>query len=75
MKEPGKALADLQEAVSDTPTATRLYHLARAHHESKDTSKVRAILREARKKGLEVARLHPVEQDAARELLAEYGMR
>jgi tetratricopeptide (TPR) repeat protein len=75
LKQPERALADLEEAVTEAPTPVRLYHLARVHHENKEPSRARETLRRAREKGLDVALLHPVEQQAARELLAEYGMR
>lgn len=75
LKEPQKALADLKEATDESPTPVRLLHLARAHHEEKDAKKARDLLRQAKEKGLQVATLHPVEQEAAKRLLDEYGIR
>jgi tetratricopeptide (TPR) repeat protein len=74
-KEPRKALEDLQEANSDAPTPTRLFHLAQAHHAAGERVKASDSLREAKRRGLEVAKLHPVEQQACRELLQEYGIK
>jgi len=69
------ALSDLKEAIADTPTAARLFHLARAHYQARDKDNAVRALTEAKKKGLKVSDLHPVEQQACRELLAEYGVR
>jgi tetratricopeptide (TPR) repeat protein len=66
-----KALADFKEAAEDTPTPTILFHLARAHHLAKDRNTATDILRQARKAGLEPAKLHPVEQMPCRSLLEE----
>jgi tetratricopeptide (TPR) repeat protein len=66
-----KALADFKEAAEDAPTPTVLFHLARAHNVVKDKNAAEAVLREARKAGLEPAKLHPVEQSACNELLKE----
>src|SRR5262249_53109111 len=72
LKEPAKAVVDLKEALQEGETANRLYRLARGHHESPETDKARAALRQAKAKGLEVSSLHPVEHEEARKLLAEY---
>jgi Tfp pilus assembly protein PilF len=74
-KDTARALADLREANGEGPTAARLFHLARAHHEERDAKRAREALRQAKEQGLQVANLHPVEQDLARRLLEEYGMR
>jgi cellulose synthase operon protein C len=75
LRDTAKALADLKEASSEEPTPVRLFHLAKVLHAERDTSKAREVLRQAKEKGLQVAQLHPVEQDAARRLLDEYGIR
>jgi tetratricopeptide (TPR) repeat protein len=75
LNRPDQAQVDLEEAIKDTPSAVHLYHLARVHHVSKEPSKARATLRRAKEKGLDVAQLHPVEQQTAREMLAEYELR
>src|SRR5262249_2181243 len=70
-----QALADLKEAVDEAPTPAHLFHLARAHHQRSEPTQAKKALDEAKKRGLEVASLHPVEQEAARKLLEEYGVR
>ncbi len=74
LKDPDSAITDLKEAAADGTSAQRLFHLARAHHEAKDKESARTALTRAKDAGLEVAILHPVEQEAARKLLAAYGM-
>jgi tetratricopeptide (TPR) repeat protein len=69
-----QALADFREATEEAPTPTRLYHLAKAYHQARKRGEAAQALRDAKSKGLKVAALHPVEQDAARRLLAEYGL-
>ncbi|MFO0842183.1 MAG: tetratricopeptide repeat protein [Gemmataceae bacterium] len=75
LRDTARALADLREASAEEPTPVRLFHLAKAHHADRDTTRAREVLRQAKEKGLQVAQLHPVEQDAARRLLDEYGIR
>jgi tetratricopeptide (TPR) repeat protein len=75
LKQPDKAVADLKEATSDTPTPTRLFHLARAYHEARDRTSATRILGEAKKKGLKPEALHPVEQQACKDLFATYDIR
>ena len=72
-KNTAKALGDLEEATADSPTPTRLYHLARALHADRKTDRVRQVLTQAKDKGLQASVLHPVEQEACRRLLEEYG--
>jgi Tfp pilus assembly protein PilF len=73
-KETEKAIADLKEAAAEAPTPTRLFHLAQAHHLAKQPTAARQALRQAKERGLEVATLHPVEQQACKELLEEYDI-
>jgi Tfp pilus assembly protein PilF len=65
------ALTDLKEANADTPTPTRLYHLARAHLQTQDRTAAYRVLQEARDRGLTVNSLHPIEQQACGKLLDE----
>lgn len=74
LKDPARALADFKDAVQDGPTPTRLLHLAQAQHLSRDRDGARETLKKAKEQGLEVSKLHPVEQGTARELLAAYGL-
>jgi tetratricopeptide (TPR) repeat protein len=75
LKQHEKALADLAEAASDAPTPTRLFHLARAQHETRRPHEAIRTLREAKKKGLDLSKIHPIERDECRKLLAEYSLR
>jgi tetratricopeptide (TPR) repeat protein len=68
------ALADLKEAVADVRTPSRLFHLARAHQQAKDRDTALKVLREAKESGLKPSDLHPVEQQACRQMLAEFGL-
>ncbi len=66
-----KALADFKEAAEDAPTPTILFHLARAHNLAKDRNTAADVLRQAREKGLEPGKLHPVEQAPCQALMKE----
>jgi Tfp pilus assembly protein PilF len=74
LKQPEKALADFQRAATEGPTPTRLLHLAQAQHQLKDREAAKATLQKAKENGLELAKLHPTEQEQARLLLKEYGL-
>jgi tetratricopeptide (TPR) repeat protein len=67
-----EALADLREVTSDMPTASRLFHLARAQHATRDRDGAGKTLKQARALGLAPDKLHPVEQQDCRALLEEY---
>jgi predicted Zn-dependent protease len=67
-----EALADLKEAVEDTPTPARLFHLARAYHENKDERSAAATLERAKELNLTPDKLHPLELDNFRELKRTY---
>jgi predicted Zn-dependent protease len=66
-----QAVADLKEATAEAPTATRLFHLARAHWKASDRDAAVKALRQAKELGLETGALHPIEQQACRELQTE----
>jgi tetratricopeptide (TPR) repeat protein len=67
-----QALADLKEATSEGPAPSRLFHLARVYDKQGNKDKAREALTEAKKKGLQVSTLHPVEQKACLELVKDY---
>jgi tetratricopeptide (TPR) repeat protein len=69
-----KALADLEEATSEGPSPSRLFHLARAYHAQRNEAKAREALRKAAAKGLQVNALHPVEQKACVDLVREHDV-
>ena len=62
LEEPRKALDDLQEATDDGPSASKYFHLARAHLEQGDPIAARDALNKAKAFGLKVESLHPLEQ-------------
>jgi Tfp pilus assembly protein PilF len=70
------ALADLKEASEEAPTPTRLFHLAKAYHESRDRAAALGALDKAHKSLEQVKKplpavMHPTEQEECRRLLAE----
>jgi tetratricopeptide (TPR) repeat protein len=67
-----EALAELREVTTDTPTASRLFHLARAQHTARDRDAAGKTLRQAKALGLSPDKLHPVEQEVCRKLMEEY---
>lgn len=72
LKEPGKAVADLKEAAEDGNSPQRLFHLARALDANNEREAAAGAIKRALQGGLVVASLHPVEQEAARDLLKRY---
>jgi cellulose synthase operon protein C len=70
------ALADFTEASNDSPTAARLFHLARAQYKARDRDAAMRTLRKARSDfGLEPAGLHPTEQEVCQTLMNELKVR
>jgi tetratricopeptide (TPR) repeat protein len=74
LKETDKALADLREAVADSATPGRLFHLALAQDRKGNDSEAAQTLQRARARGLKFALLHPAESEDARRLLTKYGV-
>ena len=66
-----QALRDLERVVNESPTPTRLFHLARAHERMKNTSSALAMLRQATDMGLTPQQLHPIEQPEFQRVSAE----
>jgi pentatricopeptide repeat protein len=58
------AVADLRQAVADSPTPTRYFHLARAYLKAKQPQEALKAFRQAKATGLEPRLLHPVERVA-----------
>jgi tetratricopeptide (TPR) repeat protein len=65
------ALADLEQAIADAPTAAKYFHLTRAHQMARNPRAARAALARAKAAGLTAERLHPAEHAAYRQLVAE----
>jgi hypothetical protein len=57
------AVKDLEEAVTEAATATRYFHLARAHRDAGDRLAAVVARRKAVALGLTPTRLHALEQD------------
>ncbi len=70
------ALTDFADAVSDAPTAARLFHLARAQLLSGDRDAARKTLGRAKADfGLQPSSVHPTEQQVCQALLTELKVR
>jgi tetratricopeptide (TPR) repeat protein len=69
------ALNDLKEVAADAPSASRLFHLARAHYEARDRESAARVLRRAQEMGLKADLLHPVEQKTCDRLMAELQLK
>ena len=69
--KPELALADLKEVNSDAPTASRMFHLSRAHLQARDQESALKVLRKARDLGLQPEKLHPIEQQTCQQMLTE----
>jgi lipopolysaccharide biosynthesis regulator YciM len=65
-----RAIADLKAATANVATATssRLFHLAQAYQKSNDAQKAKAVLEQAKNRGLPTG-LHTLEQPAYERLL------
>ena len=57
--------------IVDAPSASRLFHLARAHFQAQDRDSAAKILKRARELGLTPDELHPAEQKTCRDMLAD----
>lgn len=62
--EARKAIEDLENAVAMDPTASRYFHLARAHLEAGDLESARKSLVKAHERGFSEADVHPLEKAA-----------
>jgi tetratricopeptide (TPR) repeat protein len=71
LKRSDLALADLERASSDTPTAMHYFHMARAQVLGENAQAAADALREAKKRGLKRKHLHPIEEVAAGKLFEE----
>ena len=70
------ALADFTDASTDTPTASRLFHLARAQLQARDRDAAIKTLHRAKADfGLQPSSVHPTEQQVCQTLLNELKVR
>ena len=68
MKDPQKALEDLNASIADQETPVRLFHRAQAYELAGDNAKARTDLDAALKKGLTKESLQPLEWKALEKL-------
>jgi uncharacterized protein HemY len=62
----------LENALADSPSAFRYFHLARAHRKAHHSEAAAQAFRKAAESGLELEQLHPAERVAFREMSREY---
>jgi tetratricopeptide (TPR) repeat protein len=72
LEQSGSAIADLENALADSPSAFRYFHLARAHRMAGHLEAAAEAFRKAAESGLEPDQLHPAERLAFREMRREY---
>jgi predicted Zn-dependent protease len=73
MGQTENAIRDLEDALSQSPSASRYYHLAQARHQAKDRARAVLALREAKTLGLSEKSLHPLERSTYKPLTEELG--
>jgi tetratricopeptide (TPR) repeat protein len=70
-RQPSPAVADLEEAIRQDPSAAFYFHLADARLRAGDRAAAVAALQEGKKRGLRAEVVHPLEQERYRQTLAE----
>jgi tetratricopeptide (TPR) repeat protein len=71
----GRAVKDLEEAITERPTPNRYFHLALAYHQAKNRSAALDALRRGSRLGLSERNLDPLEHPAYRQLQEELDWR
>ena len=79
LKQTQDAIKDLENAVKDSPSPNKLFHLSQAYFQANEQEKSKQFLKEAKAKGLGQNRmgpgsLHSLEQPAYQKLLTELGV-
>src|SRR5262249_19084329 len=69
------AITDLEQALADSPSAFRYFHLARAHRLAQHPEAAAQAFRKATEAGLELELLHPTERVAFREMSRDYEVK
>ena len=72
---PDLAIRDLEDAIAVEPAGDKYFHLARAYLAADRRNDAADAFAKAKKSGLDVASLHPLEQDTFRQLTAEFAGR
>jgi Flp pilus assembly protein TadD len=75
MGQSQSAITDLKEAIADTPTAHRCFHLAQAHDQARERDAAVRALRQAKSLGLTESTVDPLEALAYRQVLAALDRR
>src|SRR5262249_39182417 len=73
--QPDQAVKDLEEAVADTPTAHRYFHLAQAHLAVNHRAAAAAALRQGRALGLSGKTVDPLERKVFARVCADLDRR
>lgn len=73
MRQPTKAIADLEEATQMAPDPASYFRLASAYLQNRDRRSARRALEKARAAGFSLNSLHPLERPAAGVALAALG--
>jgi tetratricopeptide (TPR) repeat protein len=73
--ETRQAIKDLEEALTEAPSASLCYHLAQAHEVAKDHAAAREALTKAKSLGLRPEQLHMLERSGYQQLHAELQVR
>jgi tetratricopeptide (TPR) repeat protein len=73
--ETRQAIKDLEEALTEAPSASLCYHLAQAHKVAKDHAAAREALTKAKNLGLRPEQLHTLERPGYERLHAELQLR
>ena len=68
---PEQAIKDLEEAVAVSPLPEIYVHLARAYMQAGRRDEAGRALEKANNVGLRLEKIHPLERDAYRQLLAD----
>lgn len=69
------ALADIEAANADSPTAMRYFHMAQAQRQANNNKEAASLLQKATKSGLKKEQMHPVERAAYDKLVNELQTR
>jgi tetratricopeptide (TPR) repeat protein len=75
LRQTDKAIADLESANADQPTASRYFLLAQAQRQANNTQRAADLLRRATAAGLKAEQLHPAERSAFLKLQQELEQR
>lgn len=70
--QPAQAVKDLEDVVTESPSATYYFHLAQAHWKAKNLKEAGEAWAKAKTAGIKDSNLHPLERAAYQQLAAEF---